>query len=52
MVAERNNLVDDCHLMACFDTEPTDHSDSFPDNALKHIRLGELFRCSLFRVLV
>ncbi|DBA96142.1 TPA: hypothetical protein ACH3X1_015627 [Trebouxia sp. C0004] len=41
--SERNNLVDDCHLMACFDTEPTGQSDSFPDNALKHIRLGELF---------
>lgn len=52
MAADRNNLVDKCHLLACFDTERRYHYDSFPKNALKHIRLGELFRYSLFRVFV
>ncbi len=42
--AERNNVVDDVHLAVCFDTEPVDHQDVYPDYALKHIRLGELYR--------
>ncbi len=42
--AEMNNAAIEDHLLVCFATKPCDEEDPFPDDAVRHIRLGELLR--------